>query len=260
MPSSLSLHSEMTSAGEDYYPSPLHEEARARLAYLATKPLACGLLLGPGGCGKTLVLSLFSQQERKAGASVAALSALGASARDLLLELGAAWGADVRAGDELQNLWRKTTGRLRELHYEQTPALLLVDDLHQALSEGAALIDRVQAFAEVSEVNLVLIAACQDRCQDLLPPRFLARAQLRMELDTWTLEETASFLHQWLSHNVAEDQEFDSQAIEVLHELAEGVPRRVRRLAELAAFAGKRNGTQLSEDVVRCAYDELISP
>lgn len=260
MPLASTLHSEPSLSGGDYYPSPLHEEAFARLAYLAAKPSGCGLLLGPSGCGKTFILSLFAQEQRKTGAAVAAISAVDATPRDLLLEIGSGWGASVRGADDLGCLWRKTTDRLRELHYEQTPAILLIDDLHRATAEEGALIDRLQAFREASNVNLVVIAAGQEHCENGLSSRLLARLQLRIELDFWTLEETAGYLQHWLAQNVAKDQEFDSQAIEVLHELAEGVPRKVRRLAELAAFAGSGRGRPWSEDVVRGAFEELISP
>ena len=78
------------------------------------------------------------------------------------------------------------------------------------------------------------------------------------ELDLWTLEETAGFLQQWLTQSGGESQEFDEQAIEVLHELAEGDPRRVRQLAELTLLAGSgmSNGP-VGEDVVQAAYYEL---
>src|SRR5260221_10482554 len=117
-----------------YYPAPLHEEALARMAYLAGKGTACGLLLGPAGCGKSLLLSLFANQQRKAGAAVAHVSALGLASTELLREVGVAWGASVGSADDLPRLWQRTTARLLELTHEQTPALLLVDDLHQALA------------------------------------------------------------------------------------------------------------------------------
>lgn len=246
------------SADNYYYPSPLHEEALARLAYLAEKGSACGLLLGPSGCGKSLILSRFSQLQRKQGAAVAAVSAMGASASEMLLEIGSAWGANVRHSDELPQLWQKTTDRLRELYIEQVSALLIVDGLHQALAEGESLIDRLHAFAEGSAANLVLVIACEAGRQDSLTSRILSGAELRIELDLWNLEETAGFLQQWLSQTSADNPEFDDQAVEVLHELAEGNPRRVRQLAELTLLAGSGMSVgPVREDVVQAAYDEL---
>ncbi len=257
MAANPSLLTKTSGAGADYYPSALHEEALARLAYLAEKGAACGLLLGPDGCGKSLVLSRFAEQQRKTGAAVAAVSLLGESATEILSAIALGWGVDVRTSDELPSRWQKTTDRLRVLSLEQVPGLLLVDDLDQALAEGAALIDRLHAFAEGSGSNLVLIAACEVGGLELLSPRILARAQLRVELDFWTLEESNGFLRQWLARK-GNQQEFDRQALEVLHDLAEGIPRRVRQLAELTLLAGSgTNGDNLSEDIVEAAYEEL---
>ena len=188
---------------------------------------------------------------------MAAVSSLGASARELLSAIATDWGVDTRTSDELPQLWQKTTNRLRVLNFEQVPALLLVDDLDQALPEGAALIDRLQAFAEGSGDSLVLIAASEVGSLDLLSPRLLARAELRVELDFWTLEESNGFLNQWLAQR-ADQQEFDRKAMEVLYDLAEGVPRRVRQLAELTLIAGSGSkGRYLSEEIVEAAYEEL---
>ncbi len=253
-----SLPTNTSRAAADYYPSALHEEALARLAYLADKGSACGLLLGPGGCGKSLVLSRFAQQQRQKGAAVAAVGAVGALAGEMLTAIGTAWGADVRVSDELPQVWQRTTDRLRVLSLEQIPALLIVDDLDRAGGEGSALVDRLQSFAEGTGENLVLIAAAEIRGRNLLSPRFLARAELRAELDVWTHEESKGFLQQWQLQRGGENQEFDRQAMEVLHDLAEGIPRRVRQLAELTMLAGSRTKDgPLSEDIVEAAYEEL---
>lgn len=242
----------------DYYPSVLQEEALARLAYLAAKNSACGLLLGPDGSGKTLALSRFADQQRKSGAAVASVSAIGTSPVDLLLTIGAAWGADVRMVVELPQLWQRTTDRLRVLSFEQVPAILLVDDLDQARDDVAVLVDRLQSYAEGNSADLVLIATTDDRCLGLLSPRLLCRVELRIEFDAWTQEESSGFLQQWLAQHGGGKQEFDNQALEVLHDLAEGIPRRVRQLAELTLLAGSEsNERHLSEGIVTAAYEEL---
>ena len=174
------------------------------------------------------------------------------------MAIGAAWGADVRTSDDQLQQWKKTTNRLRVLSLEQVPVVLLVDDLNQARDEVAVMLDRLQAFAETDCVNLVLIAAADDRCQGMLSPRLMSRVELRVELDVWSPEESCGFLEQWLLHRSGDDQRFDNQAMEVLHDLAEGIPRRVRQLAELTLFAGTGTaGGHLSEEIVGAAYDEL---
>ena len=45
-----------------FYPSPMHEEALARLEFLVTDRRRLGLLLGAPGCGKSLVLEVFARR------------------------------------------------------------------------------------------------------------------------------------------------------------------------------------------------------
>jgi type II secretory pathway predicted ATPase ExeA len=241
----------------DYYPSVLHVEALARLAYLAGKASACGLLLGPKGCGKSLVLDRFARIQRKAGVAVVLVSAVGVSAANMLANIASAWGGCPKVTDDLSQLWQKAADRLRVLGLEQIPAILLVDDLDQARDDVATMIDQLHAFADGMAANLVLVAAADELSQGLLSPRFLARVELRVELDLWTLEESSGFLQVWLAQRAGNGQEFDAQAMEVLHDLAEGVPRRVRQLAELTLVAGSRAEGNLSEEVVEAAYQEL---
>ncbi len=174
------------------------------------------------------------------------------------MAIGAAWGADVRTADDQPQQWKKTTDRLRVLSLDQVPVVLLMDDLNQAQDEVAVMLDRLQALAETNGANLVLIAAADDRCQGMLSPRLLSRVELRVELDVWSPAESCGFLEQWLQRQGGDDQRFDNQAMEVLHDLAEGIPRRIRQLAELTLLAGTRTADgNLSEEVVGAAYDEL---
>lgn len=228
------------------------------MAYLAGKESGCGLLLGAAGSGKSLVLSLFGQQQLKNGAAVATVSALASSAPEMLLMIGAGWQARVHVSDSLPELWQTTTDRLRQLTYDQVPALLLVDDLHQATADGAALVDRLQAKVEGDGVSLVVIAACDPQCSDFLSPRFLARAELQIELDPWTLEETTDYLQNWRARTGMVSQDYSSEGMEVLHNLSAGIPRHVRQLAELALLAGSGTNEQhLNAALIQSAYEEL---
>jgi type II secretory pathway predicted ATPase ExeA len=245
-----------TSSGSqpDYYPSALHEEALARLEYLKGKGSACGLLLGPAGCGKSLVLNRFAQRQRKAGAAAASVTALGVDVREFLQAISADWGFSTASN--VSRLWQDAAVRLRVLTLEEVPAILLIDDLDQACEEVARLVDRLQAFAESAGANLILVAAANSHSLGLLSVRLLARSQLQADLDQWTLEESSGFLQDWLAVRTGGDQEFDAPALQVLHELAEGNPRRVRQLAELTLVASPGTGS-LSEDIVEAAYLEM---
>jgi type II secretory pathway predicted ATPase ExeA len=54
---------------------------------------------------------------------------------------------------------------------------------------------------------------------------------------------------------------FEDDAIEMLHQLAQGVPRQVVRLADFALLAGAVNGLRTIDAVtIEAAHDELAWP
>ena len=55
-----------------FYQSPTHDEALARLFFLVEQRRRLGLLMGPAGSGKSLLLEVLAQQLRRAGHAVAA--------------------------------------------------------------------------------------------------------------------------------------------------------------------------------------------
>jgi type II secretory pathway predicted ATPase ExeA len=60
-----------------FYQSPTHDEALARLQFLVHDRRRLGLLIGPSGSGKSLLLEVFADQLRRSAQPVAKLSLLG---------------------------------------------------------------------------------------------------------------------------------------------------------------------------------------
>ena len=52
---------------QSFYQSPTHEEALARLHFLVEQHRRLGLLLGPAGSGKSLLLEVFAAATRRRG-------------------------------------------------------------------------------------------------------------------------------------------------------------------------------------------------
>ena len=69
---------------KSFYQSPTHEEALARLNFLVEQHHRLGLLIGPGGSGKSLLFEVFAQQLRRQGRSVAKLSLLDVEPAEML--------------------------------------------------------------------------------------------------------------------------------------------------------------------------------
>ena len=70
-----------------FYPSPAHEEALARLHYLVEQHLRLGVLLGGVGSGKSMLLAKLASDLHAADRHVARISLLGLSSEEFLYHL-----------------------------------------------------------------------------------------------------------------------------------------------------------------------------
>ncbi|MCI0360278.1 MAG: ATP-binding protein, partial [Planctomycetaceae bacterium] len=170
---------------------PLCSEALARLDFLVENRSRFGLLAGPAGSGKSLVLGEFTRRQRAAGSAVALVSARGLSPSEMLLEAAAAWGCAPCSLADAGPLWRLAVDRLAELRLEQVPAVLAIDDLDGAGSDTRLLVERLLHLADT---ELTVVAAAGDESLMRLGKRLLDLAELRIELALWTAEETGDYL------------------------------------------------------------------
>ena len=235
--------------------SPLHAEALARLAFLVENRSQLGLLAGPAGSGKTLVLSQFARQQRTAGTAVAELTCAAGPQRDALLELASGWGANPDEKADAGRLWRIATDRLAELRLEQVPAALVIDDAESAAADVLGLVHRL---LKLPDCQLTVVAAAGESAAGRLAPWLVELAELRIELSVWTEDETRHYLKSSLSRAGRQQPAFADRAVRRLFELSAGVPRRVNQLAQLALVAGAgQELTQIDEQTVLAVHEEL---
>jgi type II secretory pathway predicted ATPase ExeA len=83
-------------------------------------------------------------------------------------------------------------------------------------------------------------------------------AELRIDIDVWDEFDTKAFIELALAEAGRAALTFTDDAIEALHRLAGGVPRRVKQLAELALLAGAGSQVALIDlDTIEGVYREL---
>lgn len=237
--------------------SSLHAEALARLAFLVENQSRLGLLVGPSGCGKSLVLAQFARQQRTCGAATAHVGAAGLTPGELLFEICGQWGANPDDTASPGKLWRLAADRLTELHLEQVPAVLVLDDGETSPGETLAI---VQRLLSVPESALTVVVAARDTAVSRLPDWLQDQAELRIELALWSEEETRDYLKASLSRAGRQQPAFADRAVQRLFQLSAGVPRRVNQLAQLALVAGAgQNLAQIDEHTVLAVHEELAA-
>src|SRR5262245_33881667 len=115
-----------------FYPTPGHDEALARVEYLVETRRRMGALLGARGAGKTLLLEVVQRRLARAGRAVVAINLMGVTTRELLWQVAAGLGSAPREDAEVPRLWRQIEDTLAENRWQHVNSVLLVDDAGQA--------------------------------------------------------------------------------------------------------------------------------
>jgi type II secretory pathway predicted ATPase ExeA len=248
-------------AGRGLHVNPVHEEALARLDYLVENRCRLGLLLGAPGTGKTTMLDHFARQLTRRGARAVRVNLLCLDREELAWRLADGLGVHVEPHQPAWRVWRDVFDRIDLGRYEHLDLVLLFDDVHEA--ESGVLMDvvRLVQWQPDAEGRLTIVVAADSARVDLIGRRLLELSELRIDLFPWDLEDTAQFVSRSVPQAGREQPAFDDRAIREIHERAQGVPRRVRNLAELALLAAAGQGVELVDpDTVVAVSRELATP
>lgn len=241
-----------------FYESPTHREALARLNFLVERQRRLGLLLGAGGSGKSLLLEVFAGQTRRQGLPTARVNLLGLTADEFLWQLAAEFGLNPGRGLPWSTLWPMLTDRLVEYRYCRLSTVILLDNADQADDQVLAQTARLCQIDQAADSRLTILVAGRPERVSRLPQTLLERSELRIDIEPWAPSDTADFLETALSKAGGRSGLFNSPAVARLHELTDGVPRRVSQLADLALLAGAGgNLHQIDADTVDSVHREL---
>jgi type II secretory pathway predicted ATPase ExeA len=241
-----------------FYQSPAHEEALARLYFLVEQRRRLGFLMGPAGSGKSLLLEVFAAQLRRSGRQVAKVNLYGLQPAEMLWDIAGQFGLNLDPSASPVLLWRAVADRLAEHRYLQAETVVLLDDADQASRPVLSFVTRLAEHEQRPEMRLTLVLAGEPERMGRLGPRLLDLSDLRVDLTAWQESDTAEFLRAALARAGRESPVFREPAVARLHELSQGIPRRVSQLADLALLAGAGRALEaIDADVVESVYREL---
>ena len=241
-----------------FYQSPTHDEALARLHFLVDYRRRLGLLIGPQGSGKSLLLEVFSAELRQRGEAVARVNLLGVDRSEMPWMLANEFGLNPSEDLSMPALWRALTDRITEYRYGQLDTVVIFDDADRASEEVLTQVARLAQFDCSPDSRLtIVLAGCPDRISRL-GDSLLERAELRIDVEPWKPADTENYLKASLARAGRDAPVFADPAIERLHQLGQGIPRRINQLADLALLAGAgQNLDQIDADTVESVYHEL---
>jgi type II secretory pathway predicted ATPase ExeA len=247
-------------AGSDsYHLSPTHEEALARLHFLVENRRRLGLLLGDSGAGKTFLLSRFASEVRSQGVDAVFVSAYGLCEAELLDSVAAGLALAPRRDEPLRLVWGRLSDHLVERRYQRLPAVVILDDADAAREDALSEVVRLLQLDAAVEPQLTVVLSSQSRRAGRLGPGLLDLAELRIDLEPWSAEETGAFVQATLANAGGQQPIFDAEAVERLHQLSGGRPRRVGQIADLAMLAAAgMEQTTIDAATIESVHRELV--
>ncbi len=241
-----------------FFPTATHDEALARLHFLVDERRRLGLLSGPVGVGKSMLLEVFAHEIRDAGGEVARASLIGADAHEFLWTVAAQFGLNPALAATPFTLWRRLADRLIESRYQRTQMLILLDDSAEGETAVFDLILRLVQLDPHPDSRLTIVLAGGEDHLGRLHPRLLELAELAIRLEPWSAEDTRGYLDFALRQSGRATPIFTAQAAGRLHELAGGIPLAIKQLADLSLLAGAGlDQSQIEADTVDGAFQEL---
>jgi type II secretory pathway predicted ATPase ExeA len=246
---------------EQFYPTAGFGEALSRIEYLVESRRRLGALVGEAGVGKSLFLQAAARRLSRQGRAVALVDVAGASTREFLWNV--AVGLATSPSNEFDNsrLWRQITDRVHENRMQQINTVLLVDDAGQAGPDVMAQIARLLRLDPSPAACWTILLAAEPAQATRWSSALRESVDLRIDLPAWELEDSVGYVQTALVDAGRFEPLFDDRALARLHELSEGVPRRIARLADGALLTGAAAGlAMIDETVVESVDEEMAWP
>jgi type II secretory pathway predicted ATPase ExeA len=224
----------------DYFVSGTIGDAMTRVEFLVQHSRRLGLLFGPHGVGKSSFIRYFIGRSSRFPKHLPGLVDMAGTTPDLLARRfrDALWGdpgldrfvQDASLGRTLHEIdelivANNAVGRQPILFVDNADEV--GEDVFQTLGIILRRPGNWSALLAVDESLLVEI-----------PRRILEECDVRVDLPAWDLGLTAEYIESQVANLGNRDDIFSAQGITRIHELGEGIPKRMFQLAEIGLAVG----------------------
>ncbi len=248
-----------------YYPSEAHQASLLKLRYALESHSGAALLAGPSGSGKTLLVRLLSERLSEAFRPVVHLVYPAMQAAELLALLAGELGHRVSRSS--MPALDESIFAIQQAVAERAAAgrhtVVVVDEAH--LIEGRRALEALRLllnFEVQGRPALSLLLVGQPALLPLVDraPELEERLAVTCLLRPLTVEETMSYVQHRLATAGATQLIFTQSALEAIHRLADGIPRRINRLCDLALLIGyAEERSQIGAEQIESIAGELVA-
>ncbi|MCF7959619.1 MAG: AAA family ATPase [Pirellula sp.] len=223
------------------------EEAIARSEFLVDQRKQLGLLMGPSGVGKTTLLEhlAFKRHSQNPRESMIRVDLRSSNFPSLAGLMADALG--LARGPSDSNVWGAVQDHLFSASAIGHRTIMVFDNVCEVDD------DIVQTLSSLicSKMPWCTFLSVDDESLVNLPRWILEQCDLKIELPAWDLGQTADYFEFAIAREGGRDDMFDGQSMTRIHELGDGIPRKISQIAELALVAG---AVRKSE----CVTSELV--
>ena len=177
-----------------FYAGPNQQEALFRLDYLVADRRRLGLVLGPTGSGKSLLLEVFAAEARRGGWQVAQVDLAGLDSPGFFHSVAVGLGLCPRDGIGTLELWPRVVDRIVAARWQRQPTVILLDSVDRAAAEVLDDIVRLSEADPDGDAHATLILASARRAIAEWPKGLVERVELRIDLEPFDLSATAGYL------------------------------------------------------------------
>jgi type II secretory pathway predicted ATPase ExeA len=248
-----------------YYPVESHQGALLKLRYVVENRRCAALLAGGSGLGKSLLVQLLLRQLSDACTPRLQLVFPQMPADQLLAYLAESLtGTGPSTGaPTIQQSVRRIEQRLAENVNAGRHAVVVIDEA-QDLTDSHTLetIRLLMNFEFAATQPLTLLLVGQPSLLPVLDriPELDERLAVKCLLRRLTLDESISYVHHRLQAAGAQREIFAESALEAVHHLSFGIPRRINRLCDLALLIGfAEERATLDRGQIEAVADELVA-
>ena len=252
--------------GDFYFPSESHEGALSKLRYAVQQGRGVAALAGPSGAGKTLLIDRLAESIDPETSPLVRVGFPQLSTRELLAYLAEKLQAPAVSANAT-GAAEESIRRL-ELLAEQNSEkgrrpVVVIDEAHLLEDSGALetirLLDNFRSGGEGAGPAFTFLLVGQMGLLSSVArhPALDERLAVKSLLRSLTAEETSDYVRRRVVAAGAERELFSEAALQQLHALSGGSPRRINRLADLALVVGF--APQIEPKQVASVHRELVT-
>lgn len=232
---------------ETYFVSGVHQSALLKLRFVVEHRRGAGLLVGPSGSGKTRLLrALLPEGEGQAPVVNIVYPLM--SPQELLCYVMAELGDTQSATTSMDVLLRQLVRQFEGLTSAGRSPVIVIDDAHtisdRRVFESLHLLLNLQ---QSPTLEFTLILAGQPELVGMTKRlvQLDDRISIPCVLTAMSATETAGYVQHRLQAAGAKQAIFSKAALQSVHELSGGLPRRINRLCDFALLVGYAEGLGL---------------